>query len=79
MAEPRARQMLTGMRTLCDDACFVFVESTESDTTPFLFQGEPQVNPLPTAEPRDGSDIADLLLISKGSAMPDEDTRYIDG
>ena len=38
-------------RTLCGDACFVFVESTESDTIPFLFHGEPQVNRLPTAEP----------------------------
>ena len=29
---------------------------------------EPQVNPLPTAEPRDASDIADPSLVSKGSA-----------
>ena len=46
------------------------VDSTERDTILFLFQGEPQVTPLPTAEPRDGSDIAD-----EGSATPDEDTR----
>ena len=77
MAEPTAvlaRRMLTWKRTLCGDACFVFVESTESDTIPFLFQGEPQVNRLPTAEPRDGSDIADPSLVSEGSATPDEDT-----
>ena len=60
---------------LCGDACFVFVESTERNTIPFLFQGEPQVTPLPTAEPRDGSGIADPSLVSEGSATPDEDTR----
>ena len=78
MAEPTtvlARWMLTCRRTLSGDACFVFVESTERDTIPFLFQGEPQVTPLPTAEPRDGSDIADPSLVSEGSATPDEDTR----
>ena len=53
----------------------VFVESTERNTIPFLFQGEPQVTPLPTAEPRDGSDVANPSLVSEGSAMPDEDTR----
>ena len=62
-------------RTVCGDACFVFVESTESDTIPFLFQGEPRVNRLPTDEPRDGSDIANPSLVSEGSATPDEDTR----
>ena len=75
MAEPTtvlARWMLTCRRTLSGDACFVFVESTERDTIPFLFQGEPQVTPLPTAEPRDGSYIADPSLVSKGSATPDE-------
>ena len=61
--------------TLCGDACFVFVKSTERNTIPFLFQGEPQVTPLPTAEPRDGSDIADPSLVFEGSATPDEDTR----
>ena len=40
---------------LYGDACFVLAESTERDTNPFLFQGEPQVNLLPTAEPRDSS------------------------
>ena len=55
---------------LCGDACFVFVESTERNTIPFLLQGEPQVTPLPTAEPRDGSDIADPSLVSEGSATP---------
>ena len=54
---------------------FVFVESTESDTIPFLFQGEPRVNRLPTAEPRGGSDIANPSLVSEGSVTPDEDTR----
>ena len=54
--------------------CFIFVESTERDNIPFLLQGESQVTPFPTAEPRDGSDIADLSLVSEGSAMPDEDT-----
>ena len=78
MAEPTAvlaRRMWTWQWTLCADACFVFVESTEHDTIPFLFQGEPQVTPLPTAEPRDGSDIADPSLVSEGSVTPDEDTR----
>ena len=51
------------------------MESTESDTIPFLFQGEPRVNRLPTAEPRDGSDIANPSLVSEGSATPDKDTR----
>ena len=40
-----------------------------------LVPGEPQVTPLPIAEPRDGSDIIYPSLVSKGSAMPDEDTR----
>ena len=67
--------MLTCQWTLSGDACFVFVDSTKSDTIPFLFQGEPQVTPLPTAEPRDGIDIADPSLVSEGSA-----TRYqVDG
>ena len=52
-----------------------FVESTESNTIPFLFQGEPQVNRLPTGEPRDGSDIVNPSLVSEGSVTPDEDTR----
>ena len=47
-------------------------ESTEHNTIPFLFQGEPQVTPLPTAKPRDGSGPS---LVSEGSATPDEDTR----
>ena len=54
------------------------MESTERITIPFLLQGEPQVTPLPAAEPRDGSegsDIADPSLVSEGSATPDEDTR----
>ena len=50
------------------------MESTERNTIPFLFQGKPQVTPLPTAEPRDGSDITDPSLVSEGSATPDEDT-----
>ena len=58
-----------------DDACFLFVESTEHDTIPFLFQGELQVTPLPTAGPRDGSDIADPSPVSEGLATPDKDTR----
>ena len=65
MAEPTAvlaRWMLR-KQTLCGNACFVFVESTEGDTIPFLFQGEPQVNRLPTAEPRDGAKIAAIYLI----------------
>ena len=49
----------------------LFVENTESDTISFLSPGEPQVNRLPTAEPRDGSDIADPSLVSEGSATPD--------
>ena len=60
---------------LCGDACFVLVESAERDTIPFLFQGELQVNLLPTTEPRDGSDIANPSLVSEGSATPDKDTR----
>ena len=40
-----------------------------------LVPGEPQVTLLPIAEPRDGSDIVYPSLVSKGSAMPDEDTR----
>ena len=78
MAEPKAVlacRMLTWKRMLCGDACFVFVESTERNTIPFLLQGEPQVTPLPTAELRDGSDIADPSLVSEGSATPNEDTR----
>ena len=63
-----ACRMSTWKRTLCGDACFVFVESTESDTIPFLFQGEPKVNRVPTAEPRDCSYIADPSLVSEGSA-----------
>ena len=53
----------------------VFVESTERDTIPFLFQGEPQVTPLPTAEPRDVSNIAAPTLANEGLATPDEYTR----
>ena len=78
MAEPTAVlacRMLTWKRTLCGDAYFVFVESTERNIIPFLFQGEPQVIPLPTAEPRDGSDIADPSLLSEWRVTPDEDTR----
>ena len=78
MAEPTtvvARWTLTCQRALSGDACFVFVESTERDTIPFLFQGEPQVTPLPTAEPRGGCDIADTSLASERSATPGEDTR----
>ena len=60
---------------LCGDACFVFVESTEHNTIPFLFQGQPQVTPLPTAESRDDSDIAEPSLVSEGLAASDEDTR----
>ena len=70
-----ACRMLTRKQTLCGDACFVFVDSTERNTIPFLFQGEPQVTTLPTAEPRGGSDITNPLLVSEGSATPDEDTR----
>ena len=73
MAEPTAVLpcwMLTWKRTLCGDTCFIFVESTERNTIPFLFQGEPQVTPLLTAEPRDRSGIADPLLVSEGSATP---------
>ena len=44
------------------------------NTIPFLFQGEPQVTPLPTAEPGGGSGIADPSLVSEGSATPDEGT-----
>ena len=50
------------------------MQSTKRDTISFLFQGEPQITPLPTVEPRDGIDVADPLLVSKGLAMPDEDT-----
>ena len=78
MAEPTtvvARWTLTCQQALSGDACFVFVESTERDTIPFLFQGEPQVTPLPTAEPRGGCDIADTSLASERSATPGEDTR----
>ena len=57
------------------ETCFVFVESTERNTIPFLFQGEPQVTPLTTAEPRDGSDIVNSSFVSERSATPDEDTR----
>ena len=52
MGEPTtdlARGLLTCQLTLCGGACFVCVESTERDTIPFLFQGEPQVTPLSTA------------------------------
>ena len=78
MAEPTV--VRTGRRMLLhesgrSDACFVFVENTESDTIPFLFQGEPQVNRFPTAEARDGSDIADPSPVSEGSATQDEGTR----
>ena len=36
------------------------------------------LTPLPTAESRgrDGSDITDPSLVSKGSATPDKDSRY---
>ena len=43
------------------------------NATPFMFQGELQVTALPTAEPRDGSDIAEPSL--QGSVTPDENTR----
>ena len=75
IAEPTTVLARWSQRTLSGDACFLFVESTERDTIPFLFQGEPQITPLPTAEPRDGSDIADPSLVSEGSATPNEDTR----
>ena len=68
MGEPTAdlaRLMLTRHRTLSSGACFVCVESTERDTNAFLFQGEPQrsLQLYLTAEPRDGSDIADPSLV----------------
>ena len=67
MAQPTAilvRWMLTCQQMLSVDACFVFVESTEYDTIPFLLQGESQITLLSTAEPGDSS------------GMPGKDTRY---
>ena len=66
--------MLTCQQTLTGDACFIFVESTKRDTIYFLFQGEPQITPHPTVEPRDGTNITDPSLVSKGSATSDKDT-----
>ena len=44
-----------------------------------LFQAEPQVTSLPTAEPRDGSNIADSLHVSEGLVTPDQLRYQVDG
>jgi len=69
MAEPTAvlvHRMLTCQWMFSCASCFLlFLENMECDTTPFLFQSEPQITLLPMAELRDDSDIANPSLVSE--------------
>ena len=66
--------MLTRQQTLSGGACLHCLVLW-NDTIALLFQGEPQITPLPKAELKDGSDIADPSLVSVESTTPDEDAR----